>query len=607
MFYGLVSPRSFVDKNVLNRLQKAIQWNEGELHEIQYRNFSGGLFLDPRLPHTLLDCLHLDTGNELLVLMHGSIYNRADLHRACQLTGNDVTDPALVAHLFLAHGPDMVTRLNGDFAIVIYQARHNAVYLFRDHFGNVPVVYTTVEQSLFFSTDTLALCRTFQGKNRIRIAPLIANYKPVDLTLTPNDQVLMLKPGHWFQMCEGAVTVTKYWYPERIKTDDSLTREQLLGEMKTLLTDAVQSRADQRFTAGAHLSGGLDSSLVSVMTRPHYAHQPTFYGYSWTPANAPVIEGQPDERVLIRQVGEMANITPAFIHVEPRDLIAGAQNSLHNYMYFYEEKVLQLANRHKTNLLFSGWGGDEFVTLTSMGIDSDLVFRGNWKAFFTKNPLSDPMKIIKYLIFRVFLPAIGYVRPSLVKEYHDCMSFIRKEYRQFPKKDLNTFNVYRSRRGFHLNMIYNYHIAERTGPWCVTGFKSGVVYRYPLLDVRLIEYMLKVPSRLLVDRQYTRIIARQLSEGLLPDSVRCQKSKNDPARFALIEQQTKERGLLFIGEVADFKANTNLYFIDFDHLEQVIRDYKAGVQHKDEANLFGELVHVKFLHELTKSYQQEIV
>ena len=133
------------------------------------------------------------------------------------------------------------------------------------------------------------------------------------------------------------------------------------------------------------------------------------------------------------------------------------------------------------------------------------------------------------------------------------------------------------------------------------------MYRYPLLDVRLIEYMLKVPSRLLVDRQYTRIIARQLGEGLLPDSVRWQKSKNDPARFALIEQQTKERGLLFIGEVADFKANPNLYFIDFDQLEQVIRDYKAGVQHKDEANLFGELVYVKFLHELTKSYQQEIV
>ena len=129
MFFGVFSPHSISDNTLIIRLRKAIQWDEGELYEIEYRNFSGGFFLDPRLPHTITDCLYQDTINELLVLMHGSLYNREDLHRDCHLVGSDVTDPALVAQLFLAHGPDMVARLNGDFAIVIYHARKNRLYI----------------------------------------------------------------------------------------------------------------------------------------------------------------------------------------------------------------------------------------------------------------------------------------------------------------------------------------------------------------------------------------------------------------------------------------------------------------------------------------------
>ena len=604
MFCGAFSPHSATPFIDLTRLRRAMEWDEGKFHEVNYHGFSGGFFLDPRLPHTPSDCLYLDVANELLVLMRGSIYNQTEVCSSFQLTDNGLSIPALVAHLFLKEGPGVVAQLNGDFAIAIYQPRCHALFLFRDHFGNVPVVYTSTEQSFVFSTDTLALCRAYKDNVQFCVNPLLANYKPVDLTLTPNARVLMLKPGHWLRAQNGTVNITKYWHPERIKTDNTLTREQLFQDLNELLTDAVRIRSSQRFVAGSHLSGGLDSSLVSAMARREYAEQSIFHGYSWTPANAPPVEGQTDERVLIQQIGGMAGISPVFFHLEPRDLISSARNGLHNHSYIEEEKVWQLANSHKTNLLFSGWGGDEFFSLTSMGIDCDLVFKGDWKAFFTKNPLSDPMKIMKYLVFKVFLPAIGYVRSPVLKSYIDCMYYLTNEHKQLQKKDIKTFEVYRSRQGFHLNMIYNYHISERTGPWCVTGYKNGVVYRYPLLDVRLVEYMLKVPSRLLIDGQRTRIIPRNLSAGLLPESVRWQPCKNDPALFALAEQQLKERGLLFINEVADFKANPDLHFIDFDVLESDIRKYRTGLEH--HPNLFSQLVVFKFFHEFTKSYQQEI-
>ena len=608
MFFGAFSPHSISENRLLIRLRKAIQWNEGKLHEIEYRNFSGGLFLDSRLPHTLTDCLHLDTDSELLVLMHGSLYNREDLHRDCHLTGNNLTDPALAAQLFLAHGPDMVARLNGDFAIVIYHARTNRQYIFRDHLGNVPVVYTTIEQAVYFSTDMIALCRACKGTARINMDPLVADYKPVDLTLTPNNSVLMLKPGHWLAQDEASVTVQKYWEPERIRTDNTLTQEQVFAELKVLLEDAVQIRADHRFRAGTHLSGGLDSGLVAAIARKAYASQPSFYGYSWTPDNAVLPEGEPDERDLIRQIGDMTDINPVFIHVEPNDFIESAKNSLNNYMYFQEEKVANLAKSHEVNLLFSGWGGDEFFSIGSIGTDADLVLGGDWKSFVKKNPLSEPKKAIKYLIFRALLPAIGYIRPSVKKEYYvSGLDFFKKEYQTFHRETFRAFDCYRSRREFHLNLLYMYHISERTGPWCVTGYKNGIVYRYPLLDKRIIEYMLKVPSRLLVKNStHNRLIAREISAGLLPETVRWKRGKSDPAAFALIDQQLKQRALLFIDEVTDFKANPDLYFIDFNLLEQAVDALKQGHYRQDEANLFGLIITLKFLHEFTKSYQEDL-
>ena len=611
MFFGAFSPRStewLSDTSSLNRLQKAIRWNEGNFHKIDYHLFSGGFFVDSRLPLTLSDCLHIDTDNELMVLMHGSLYNRHELYRDGETTDSELPDPALVARLFLAKGPNMANRLNGDFSIIIYQARQNTLYVFRDHLGNVPIVYTAIEQAFYFSTDTLALCRTVKGNNRINPDPLIATYKPTDSTLTPNKDVLTLKPGHWLRVANESATVQKYWEPEQIKTDNTLSREQILADLKALLDDAVQIRADPRFRAGTHLSGGLDSSLVAVMARKHYADQTPFYGYSWTPGNALLAEGELDERDLIRQIGDMADIKPAFSHVEPRDLIESTKNSLHNFFYFREETVLTLAKAHKTNLLFSGWGGDEFLSIGSIGVDSDLVFGGDWNAFFRKNPITDPKKIVKYLIFRVILPAIGYIRPSIKKAYQARnMYFIKKEYKTFHRKTFRAFNCYRSRREFHLSMLYTYHISERTGPWCVTGYKNGVLYRYPLLDKRIVEYMLKVPSRMLVkDSIYTRIIPREISAGLLPETVRWRLGKSDPAAFSMASQQQKEWALLVIDEVAAFEANPDLYFIDFKLLQEAVEAFRQGKYQGDETDLFGDIIMFKFLHEFTKSYREPI-
>ncbi len=608
MLYGRFTCHPLVNERTsLDRLKKTIQWAGAVHYQIDYGNFSGGFFLDPRLPHTVDDFLYVDTTHGLLILMMGSVYNRMELCHELKLPTNTFSDPALVAYAYLQEGPGFVNKFNGDFSILIYQSHSNAFHLFRDHVGVAPLAYTTTEQSIYFSSDITGLCRTFYEGGRINMDPLLSDVKVIDMTLTFNEKVLKLKAGHFLTFDEGKIITKKYWEPERVQTDKTLTQERMFSELKSLLEDAVHIRSDQRFNAGAHLSGGLDSSTVAALARKEYGQQPAFYGYSWSPISGIINKNELDERELVKQTGEMAGIVPAFIHVEVSDFVELTKNSISSFTYFHEEKVLKMAKLHGTNLIFSGWGGDEFISYGSLGVDYDLFFNFQWNTFFKKNPFNNPRKVVKYLIFRVFLPAINYIPGSAKKRSVESLRFFNIKFSEFHQQTYQRFYRYHSRRNYQLGLLNTYHLSERTECWSITGYKNGVEYRYPLLDKRIIEYILKVPSKLLVNgSKYTRIILREISDGLLPESVRWRIGKSDDAFFAYVSQQSKDRGLLFIHEINEFKANPHLDFINFNALEQEVKNFKESKAYSDPFGLFGYILSFKSLHEFTKSYQEKI-
>jgi asparagine synthase (glutamine-hydrolysing) len=608
MFYGELSLNSLAGKSKdIYRLQKVLESNGCIHHQVEYGGLSGGFFLHSRFPYTMEDSLYINTNLELLVLMSGSIYNRQAIEQELNLESEVWSVPGLIAQAFLGWGADFVNKLNGDFSIAIYQAFDKKLFLFRDHVGINPLAYTARENSIFFSFDIIGLCRVFHEGERINMDPVISIYKPVDMTLTPNPKVFKLKAGHFLQFNADGVKIQKYWHPERIKTDNNLSQPQMLAEIKALLHDAVHIRSDQRFNAGAHLSGGFDSSTVAVLARKEYPNQAQFYGYSWSPDNSVLENNELDERELVKQTCQMAGIEPSFVHMEVNDCVDLVKNSLRSFMYFYEEKVLELAKQHRTNLLFSGWGGDEFISFGSLGVDSDLFFNFQWKTFLKKNPLRNPKKIISYLLYRILFPAINFIPFRVRKSFEEELRFFKKEYTNFHQKTYKLYYCYRSRREYQLGLLKTHHIPERTECWAVTGFRNGVVYRYPLLDKRIIEYMLKVPSKALVkDSKYTRIILREITEGLLPEEVRWRIGKADPAFFSLVKKQSKERGLLFINEVEEFKKNPNLYFVDFNLLEEEIKKFRENPRYPDVSKLCGDIVAFKMFHEFTKSYQEKI-
>ena len=371
--------------------------------------------------------------------------------------------------------------------------------------------------------------------------------------------------------------------------------------------DAVASRCDARFNAGAHVSGGLDSSLVAALAKEGYKHQKRFFGFSWSPADFTGRAMKVDERVLIRSFCDRKGITPVFSDLDVTRLAEAADNSYYNRMYFAESRVMAQAAEKGVNLIFSGWGGDDFISTGDRGIEIDLLRSLSRRTFFRRNPVRPFKKFIKYLLIYVLYPYFGVLHPSVRRDLEERARYLKRPFRRSDRRSLSYFHFFRSRRRMHLRLLNLYHIQERCESWAINGYRNGIEYRYPLLDKRIIEYILKVPSELLCETDYFRPLLREISEEILPEDVRFNWSKDDPVLWSHTSRLYQECAAGFLRELPEWKVNSDLHFIDFDLLEQDISRLGVSGEGHDAEILYRTLVFITGIHAFTREFSKRVM
>ncbi len=588
--------------SVLSSLREYMIADAVTWHDVSAGCFNGGFFLSSRLPYTVSERYYSDKERDILVLLSGSIYNTAELTALVNI-GSPVPVPELLATLFIREGPGFVKRLNGDFALLIWRPSVKQAFLFRDQAGISPIAYSLNDQTFIFSSDIIGLCRALSGDNAIDTEYLMTYFKYTDRRRTPDESVKKLLPGHYLRFSEEGAEMIKYWHPEKIKEDNSLGYDMMLADLKELVRDAVKIRCDSRFNAGAHVTGGLDSGIVSVLAHEEYSHQEIFPGFSWSPAHFVTENVKYDERIIIERFCEATNIQPVYSDLDEKSFPQVVSGYLYNQGYFPEDRTSAQAAAKGINLVFSGWGGDEFISTGDRGIETDLLRHFRWRTFFRRNPVRNPRKFIRYFLLYVAYPALGILDRDTRESFRDEALYIRRPFKKSDRQALRNYYFHTSRRHVHLGVFRFYHLQERCESWAVNGFRKGIEYRYPLLDKRIIEYMLKVPSELLCKTKHFRPLLRIISERVLPEEVRWQYQKSDPVCWSYMDEMFKKSSYRFMEEVSRWKENQDLHFIDFDRLEQDIRKQKAHSEDIDSKVLFRALVYIKAVHEFTAEYR----
>ncbi len=590
-----------------------MSWPGAIHHEIVWENFHGGFLFDPHLPYKNNDFYFLDKKTQTLILLAGVIYNRDELAIQLPVESRSFKDPELIFYALRAWGPEYVNHLNGDFAIFIYSKRFGQTFLFRDHIGIRPLAYGCSNKILWFSSDILSLSKALYSNKAINPQfildqlisfspaswPLLSNYK-----ITPNKNISKVLPGHYIMFSPDGLSEKKYWCPESIKEDKAMSYETVMKELGEIVKDSAKMRSDTGYYASAHVSGGIDSGIVAALTRKEFAHQKDFWGFTWNSRGKVPENVEYDERAMAQKTCDFTGIELLFQGTD----LAGYTNYVSNWRnstdLIYEPNVREQARRKNVNLIFSGWGGDEFISISSLGIDSDLFFKFQWYSFLKKNPLYKPKQLLGKILVKVIYPAIGKVQfYNKKRDQNPFFKYIN------PNIFLNNRTIkeiysWKSRREAHLRLLYNYHIPARIDDWAINGFRQGIEYRYPLLDKRIVEYMLKVPSRLLFKNGHLRIILREISKDVLPDEVRWRKSMHDPVRIAELEEVENNLCVNLMDELDEFKTNPDLGFINFALLEKDIQTIKGTPNKNNIRESLEILIGIKKVHKFIKGYYE---
>lgn len=215
----------------------------------------------------------------VVAVFNGEIYNFAELRADLVQRGHEFrsrTDGEVIVHLYEEYGPAFVDRLNGMFAIALWD--QNDLYLYRDRLGLKPLYVAEISGTVYFASELKSLLEVSAFDRRLNHSAL-RSYLTLEYVPGPHSiyqQVQKLAPGHWAKINSREFLKNRYWSLPGF-VDQGGSMEEWVERLRGLLSDAVRLRLVADVPLGAFLSGGLDSStLTSLMCQLHSEPVHTF-------------------------------------------------------------------------------------------------------------------------------------------------------------------------------------------------------------------------------------------------------------------------------------------------------------------------------------------
>ena len=212
-----------------------------------------------------------------VIIFNGEIYNYKSLRLDLEKDGYNFrtkSDTEVLMNLYKKYNYDCIRHIKGMFAFCLYDKSKNIIWISRDRYGIKPLYYCIDNHSLIFgsSLDSIISSNIIKpnlSKNSINLY-LFLSFVPTPYTIYEN--IYKLKPGHEIIFSVNDFKINKYWNEDRVEyysdTADSLDK---------LLDLSVQEHSVSDRPIGTFLSGGLDSTLITLKYSKHFKD---FYCYT---------------------------------------------------------------------------------------------------------------------------------------------------------------------------------------------------------------------------------------------------------------------------------------------------------------------------------------
>lgn len=471
----------------------------------------------------------------VVVVFNGEIYNHLQIRNELANKGHKYRtncDTETIVHLYEEEGTACFSRLNGMFAIAIWDARCKSLVLARDRLGIKPLYYFRRNGALGFASEIKALFESdlIEADIGHQAVGEYLTFRYVAGEDTFFRDVRNVPPGHYFICVNGEVRDEAYWELPEISEPVEIRLEDAVDELQNLLDESVQLRLMSDVPLGTFCSGGVDSSLVTALASRHTGSNLNTFSVGFAEADY-------DESHYAKAVSDRYNTCHHALEVNSADFA-----ELLPRMIWYNDEPLNHPNsvqiyqisklaRETVTVVLTGEGADELFGGYPRYLMMRILGRTDWVPRAVRGTVGRLLGLLPHRKMRKLAKNL----PLGIREAAALnSSFVDWSMTNFllaQDFDLNT--VLEKRLGQVVGsdltpnraLDYLYRMELRTYLVSILNrqdkmsMAASIESRVPFLDHRLVEWALSLNQKLKHGRLENKLMVKKLGERWLPNDV----------------------------------------------------------------------------------------
>lgn len=539
-----------------------------------------GIYLDNTigLANARLSIIGLDDGTQplcnedstLWIVYNGETFNYIELKEELIQRGHRFSthsDTEVILHLYEEYGPRCLEKINGEFAIAIWDSVKKELFLARDRVGIKPLFFTRAKGKFLFASEIKALFQDPEVAREIDPEALVQVFT-FWTTVTPKTAfkgVFELPPGHFMKIDGmGEMTQKPYWRIPYYSGEEQWrgTFDEAQEELRRLLKDAVALRLRADVPVGAYLSGGLDSSILSSLISRNFNNRLRTFSLSFQ-------EKPFDEFSFQKEMFQLLGTEHSQVEISNTQV----RENLPQVVWLCEKPLLRtgpvplyllskLVRESQFKVVLTGEGADE--VFGGYNIFKEAKLRNFWR----QQPDSKcrPMLVERLYPYifenpsraRFFLQQFFSSKPD---DVYDPFFSHRPRWRNGEKnmtffsegvrENLSKYNPYTDLIGrlpksfseydffsktqfLEMDIFLSNYLLSSQGDRVSMG--NSIELRLPYLDYRVMEFAAKIPANWKIKVLNEKYILKQTFQEAIPERIRnrAKQPYRAPIREALL-------------------------------------------------------------------------
>ena len=550
---------------------------------------SDGYYVDNNiaLGFRRLSIIDLDKGSQPIfnedkdkvILFNGEIYNYKEIREELKSKGHKFstnTDTEVILHGYEEYKEDILNKLRGMFAFVIYDIKEKSLFGARDFYGIKPFYYYYDNENFLFGSEIKSFLGSPNFKKELN-KNMLSQYLTFQCSIGEDTffkNTYKLLPGYYFIYKDKELEIKKY-YEVKLEPNDDKSLEEWVSGIREVIDNSVLAHKVSDVEVGSFLSSGVDSSLIAKLS----SVDKTFtVGYD---------NKKYSEIDYAKEFSDKINVSNVSKKISKEEYF----KEFSNVQYYMDEP---LADASAVMLYFLSKTASKHVKVCLSGEGADEIFGGY-------NIYHEPYSVSWYNKIPYFIrKCIGilvypfrnytgfnflyrrskkiedrYIGNAFIFEPNDAKKIVNfnygnKTYKDFTKPyydKVSDLDVVTKMQYIDFNFWLIYDILLKADKMSMA---NSLEVRVPYLDREVIEYASKLPSKYKIVGNETKYAFRKVAKEELADKVADKKKLGFPVP---IREWLKEDDVY--QEVKNIFLESE-YFFKPKKIIKLLDDHRAG-------------------------------